>query len=204
VAVGAARATGAVAIAAAAAPVANTIVRFFNLICILNTFSMSPYLDSFQNCSFGNLLSSPATPVLAFPLAGIRTYRWQVAEQSAEEVARQPSTASFAGASLPADAVGAEYEHRGGGDSTSGNPGRDRGTRQSVRELACGDQLRLCDQFRSDLSWQFVALNSIGAHDFSGARVCGRLHDGTIREPQLFRYTKPVSPPLPPSIRPLA
>jgi hypothetical protein len=69
----------------------------------------------------GNLLSSPSTPVLAYPLAGIR-YRRQVAEQSVEEVARQPSTASFAGVSLAADAVGAECEYRGGVPPQAGAP----------------------------------------------------------------------------------
>jgi hypothetical protein len=46
--------------------------------------------------SFGNLLSSPSTPVIAYPLAGIRNYRWQVAEQSAEEVACLPVDTAWA------------------------------------------------------------------------------------------------------------
>jgi hypothetical protein len=136
-------------------------VRFFNLICILNTFFREPLSGLIPELFLGNFLSSPSTPVLAYPLAGIRNYRWQVTQ----------------------------YEHRGAGDSTSRKPGRDRGSRQRVRELACCDRLRRRDQSRSDFSWKFVALQVHWGTKLFG---CTRVRSAPLwhyPRTSIFRYT---------------
>jgi hypothetical protein len=169
-----------VAIATAAAPVANTSMRSFNLNCILNTFSMSPYLDSFQNCSLAGsgTIGGRSCANRALPHSRVRAFLrtlW----------ARSMSTA--AGVTPPA------------------------GTPAGTEELdkACGSWLVATNCvfvtnsgptcLGSSSHW-----NSIGAQDFSGARVFGRLYDGTIREPQLFRTPNPCHHRYHPSIRPLA
>src|SRR5260370_642869 len=68
-------ATGAAAIATAAAPAAHTGVMYFSPVRIVLLLRWPCFVDPFQNCAPAKPMSSRLTPIHACPPAGICAYR---------------------------------------------------------------------------------------------------------------------------------